>query len=597
MHARRLFRPGAIFFLGLALFGCTAAPTPGPTSPTTLTPPVDSATTTPPAAAQDATAPPVTAPSAIALATNEAVQPQGKRDKGRGEQQVLPRERAELHRKMVAPAGGTMAAMMAPVAPPPMDARPMPVYGQDRESYAPSQDNPFINVRNHALSTFSIDVDTASYSNIRRLITAGKLPPVGAVRIEEMVNYFSYDYPEPKQEPFAISTELGPCPWQPGHQLVRIGLKAKDLDKAALPPSNLVFLVDVSGSMNQPNKLPLLKKSMLMLVEQMTEQDRIGIVVYAGSDRVVLPPTPGSRRQEIAAAIDNLNPGGSTHASRGIITAYQMAEQSLMPKGNNRVILASDGDFNVGVTSRDELKRLIEDKRKSGVYLTVLGFGMGNYHDDTMEILANAGNGNYAYIDSLLEAKKVLIKERGSNLFAQANDVKVQVEFNPAQVGAFRLLGYENRMLADEDFKNDAKDAGEVGPGQRVTALYELIPAGAAAIPAVDDLKYQQVQPKNDASGEVLTVKIRYKPLGQGSSVEQRHSLPAGARELTRTSEDFRFAAAVAGFGMLLKKSEHQGQASYPLLLDLARQAKGKDEDGYRAEFIRLLETSELLAR
>ncbi|OQX20520.1 MAG: hypothetical protein BWK76_01110 [Desulfobulbaceae bacterium A2] len=587
MHARRLFRHGSVLLLGLALFGCTSTP-PHPSEPASVTtPPTDSVVK------PDIVAPPPTA----APATAEVALQQTEAAKGRREQQALPRERAEDHRKMAAPVGGAMATLMAPVAPPPMEQRPMPSYVQGNESYAPSQENPFVSVHNHALSTFSIDVDTASYSNVRRLITSGKLPPVGAVRIEEMVNYFSYDYPEPKQEPFAISTELGPCPWEGGHQLVRIGLKAKDLDKASLPPSNLIFLVDVSGSMNQANKLPLLKKSMLMLVDQMTDQDRIGIVVYAGSDRVVLPPTPGSRRQEIVAAIDSLSPGGSTHASRGIITAYQLAEQSFMPKGNNRVILASDGDFNVGVTSRDELKRLIEDKRKSGVYLTVLGFGMGNYHDDTMEILADAGNGNYAYIDSLLEAKKVLIKERGSNLFAQANDVKIQVEFNPAQVGAFRLIGYENRMLADEDFKNDAKDAGEVGPGQRVTALYELIPAGAAAVPAVDELKYQKVQPRGDAAGEVLTVKIRYKPLGQNSSVEQRHSLPAGARELARTSDDFRFAAAVAGFGMLLKQSEHKGQAGYPLLLELARQAKGKDDDGYRAEFIKLLETSELLTR
>ncbi|OQX19855.1 MAG: hypothetical protein BWK76_03365 [Desulfobulbaceae bacterium A2] len=587
MHARRLSRRGAVLLLSLALFGCTSAPAPPPETKggqpaTENMAPADSVTAPLPGAA----------PAPAEHSRREALA-----DKDLLTHQVLPATQTESHRKMAAPSGRAMATMVAPVAPPPVDYHLPPTPFQGNESYAPSQENPFINVHNHALSTFSIDVDTASYSNLRRLLTAGRLPPVGAVRIEEMINYFSYDYPEPKQEPFAISTELGPCPWQPGHQLVRIGLKAKDLDTAKLPSSNLIFLVDVSGSMNQPNKLPLLKKSMLMLVEQMTDQDRIGIVVYAGSDRVVLPPTPGSRRQEIVAAINNLSPGGSTHASRGIITAYQMAEQSFMPKGNNRVILASDGDFNVGVTSRDELKRLIEDKRKSGVYLTVLGFGMGNYHDDTMEILADAGNGNYAYIDSLLEAKKVLIKERGSNLFAQANDVKIQVEFNPAQIGAFRLLGYENRMLADEDFKNDAKDAGEVGPGQRVTALYELIPAGTATIPAVDELKYQKVQAKGDAAGEVLTVKIRYKPLGQNNSVEQRHSLPAGARELARTSDDFRFASAVAGFGMLLKNSEHKGQASYPLLLELARQAKGKDDEGYRAEFIKLLETSELLAR
>ena len=511
---------------------------------------------------------------------------------------LMPPPQAEQAsgRKAMSPAG--MAEMVVPPMPAAPDtwaAQPLPGFGQ--ESYAPSQENAFINALNDPLSTFSIDVDTASYSNIRRFITNGSLPSSGAVRIEEMINYFSYSYPEPKSDPFAITTEVGPCPWQTDHQLVRIGLKTKDLDLAQMPPSNLVFLIDVSGSMEAANKLPLLKRAMLMLVDQMGAADRIGIVVYAGTERVVLPPTPANRRQEIVAAIDGLTSGGSTQASSGIITAYQMAEQSFMPKGNNRVILASDGDFNVGLTSRDQLKELIEAKRATGVYLTVLGFGMGNYHDDSMEILADAGNGNYAYIDSLLEAKKVLIKERGSNLFALAKDVKIQVEFNPAKVGAYRLLGYENRLLADEDFQDDRKDAGEVGPGQRVTALYEIIPSGAAGIPAVDDRKYGQPPPKGEASTELMTVKIRYKPLNQSASVAQSHAVSDSRTTLAKTSDDFRFAAAVAGFAMLLKDSPNKGQAAYPMLIDLAQKSKGEDREGYRAELIRLLETAEMLAK
>lgn len=488
-----------------------------------------------------------------------------------------------------------MAIMPSPIAPEIQGGGQRPTF--DQESYAPSTENAFINAQNDPLSTFSIDVDTASYSNIRRFITSGSLPGSGAVRIEEMINYFSYDYQEPTKDPFAITTELGPCPWQSDHQLVRIGLKSKDLPPGQLPPSNLVFLIDVSGSMEAANKLPLLKRAMLMLVEQMGADDRIAIVVYAGEDRVVLPPTPASRRPEIIAAIDALSSGGATHAASGIVTAYQLAEQSFMPKGNNRVILASDGDFNVGVTSRDQLKELIETKRTSGVYLTVLGFGMGNYHDDSMEILADAGNGNYAYIDSLLEAKKVLIKERGSNLFALAKDVKIQVEFNPAKVGAYRLLGYENRLLADEDFKDDKKDAGEVGPGQRVTALYEIIPSGAAGIPPVDERKYGRPTVQGEMPAELMTIKIRYKPLNQTTSVSQSLAVPASSSDLAATSDDFRFVAAVAGFGMLLKNSTNKGKASYPMMITLAQNAKGQDRDGYRAEFIRLLELAEMLAK
>ncbi|WP_240910027.1 VWA domain-containing protein [Desulfopila sp. IMCC35008] len=466
------------------------------------------------------------------------------------------------------------------------------------ESYTPVNENRFINSRNDPLSTFSIDVDTASYANIRRFINQGNLPPVGSVRIEEMINYFQYDYPEPQKDPFSISIEPGPCPWNMAHRLVKIGVQAKKIPAQSLPPSNLVFLIDVSGSMNQENKLPLLKKSILMLVDKMRDTDRIGIVVYAGSDRVVLQSTPGSRRDEIIKAIQNLGAGGSTHASSGIHTAYKLAEQGFMPEGNNRVILASDGDFNVGVTTRGELEKLITDKRQAGVFLTVLGFGMGNYHDDTMEILADKGNGNYAYIDSLLEAKKVLIKEGAGTLFTLASDVKIQVEFNPALVGAYRLIGYENRVLADEDFRDDKKDAGEIGLGHSVTALYEIIPPNGVDIPVVDNLKYgRQAATVSEHMGELLHVKLRYKPTASSSSLLMVANGMNNEVTLAQTSDDFRFSAAVAGFGLLLKDSEFRGNLTYPALIDMARDSRGNDRQGYRAEFIRILETAELLSQ
>ena len=348
--------------------------------------------------------------------------------------------------------------------------------------------------------------------------------------------------------------------------------------------------------MQDANKLPLLKQALPLLVRQLGARDRVALVVYAGGDSVVLAPTPGNRQQEILAAIDRLRAGGSTHASGGIRTAYQLARQGFLAKGNNRVILASDGDFNVGVTSRDELQRLIEEERKSGVYLTVLGFGMGNYHDDTMEILADKGNGNYACIDSLLQAEKVMVKELSGTLFALAGDVKIQVEFNPARVGAYRLLGYENRALADEDFRDDTKDAGEIGVGHRVTALYELIPAGHESIPQLDPLKYQAAQPSSTSgSGELLTVKLRYKPLGEQTS--RLMSLPVREASARQTTADFRFAAAVAGYGMLLTRSGHLGGFTWEQCLDMARSGRGFDAEGYRAEFYRLVEASQLLAR
>ena len=467
----------------------------------------------------------------------------------------------------------------------------------NRESYDALEENRFINSLNDPLSTFSIDVDTASYANVRRFINAGSLPPRGAVRTEEMVNYFSYSMTEPeKNQPLSLQVETGPSPFHEGYKLVKIGLKAKDLAHDKLPPSNLVFLIDVSGSMNQPNKLPLLKQSLKLLTDQLSAQDRVAIVVYAGSDRIVLQPTRGSENETIKAAIDTLQSGGSTHASSGIVTAYELAMRSYMPSGNNRVILVSDGDFNVGITSRSELQALIEEKRQSGIYLTVLGFGNTNYHDDTMEILADKGNGNYAYIDSLLEAKKVLIKERSGTLFALANDVKIQVEFNPALVGAYRLLGYENRALEDEDFRDDSKDAGEIGLGHRVTALYEIIPAGSADIPEVDKLKYgQPAIEKGDGSDELLTVKLRYKPSGSTTSTQIETAVTDNRKELAQTSNDFRFAASVAGFALLLKESDYLGDFGWEECLILARQARGSDEQGYRAEFARLVEMAQLL--
>ncbi|WP_240744206.1 VWA domain-containing protein [Desulfopila sp. IMCC35006] len=485
----------------------------------------------------------------------------------------------------------------------------MPVYGNtivaesiaphalqfQRESYNAVTENSFIATANDPLSTFSIDVDTASYANIRRWLTGGALPPVGAVRIEEMINYFSYAYPQPETGPIGITTELGPCPWQPANKLVRIGIKAKDLDPGNIPASNLVFLIDVSGSMNQANKLPLLQQSMLLLTGELTGQDRVSIVVYAGTDRVILPPTAGDQKETIRKAITSLSSGGSTHASSGIQTAYRLARQCFIKNGNNRIILASDGDFNVGVTSRDELERIVSKERQAGVFLTVLGFGMGNYHDDTMEILADRGNGNYSYIDSLLEAKKVLIKERTGTLFTLARDVKLQIEFNPARVAGYRLIGYENRALADEDFNNDNKDAGEIGAGHTVTALYELLPIGSPGVPDVDPLKYQQLSRPVDNSNEILTVKVRYKPAHSDKSLLLATAVSDNDTAFGATSADFRFAATVAGFGMLLRHSDQISGLNYPKLLTMAQNSRGTDEQGYRAEFIHLLEMSELL--
>ncbi len=474
------------------------------------------------------------------------------------------------------------------------NARHLPMPTLNTESYIYNADSGFIATANDPLSTFSADVDTASYANIRRFINGGQMPPVGAVRIEEMINYFSYDYPQPQQQPIAMHTALGDCPWEPGHKLVQIGIQAATIDKADLHPANLVFLIDVSGSMASANKLGLLKKSMKMLVAELGERDRLAIVVYAGTERVVLESTSCKNKQTIYTAIDNLRSGGSTNGAGGIQAAYKLAEQGFMPKGNNRIILASDGDFNVGTTSHGELEKLIVEKRETGVFLTVLGFGMGNYHDSSMEVLADKGNGNYAYIDSLLEAKKVLVKEMGGTMYTIAKDVKLQVEFNPSLVAGYRLVGYKNRRLGDEDFNNDVKDAGEMGAGHSVTALYEIIPTGAEKAPAVDPLKYQKTTSTDSHSTELLTVKVRYKEVTGKTSKLLSHVLYN--RDDYGTNHDFVFASAVAAFGLKLSESKYAGSISYQEIIDLARRGREVDDNGYRAEFIHLVEKAELMA-
>jgi Ca-activated chloride channel homolog len=472
----------------------------------------------------------------------------------------------------------------------------------NREGYSPIDENPFLRTTNNPLSTFAIDVDSASYSNVRRFLSNGQLPPKDAVRIEELINYFTYDYPEPEGDrPFSISTEMAIAPWNPNHKLVRVGLKGKSIPTANLPPSNLVFLLDVSGSMGEPNKLPLLKSAFRLLVNELKPTDRVSIVVYAGAAGVVLPPTPGSQKETILAAIDNLEAGGSTAGGEGIQLAYQLAQENFMSEGNNRVILATDGDFNVGISSDAELVRLIEDKREHDVFLTVLGFGTGNVQDAKMEQLANKGNGNYAYIDTILEAKKVLVSELGATLLTLAKDVKIQVEFNPDKVQAYRLIGYENRLLRSEDFNDDTKDAGELGAGHSVTALYEILPMGVTPdveLPDVDELRYQQnsSEPRMNNSDELMTVKLRYKPPTGDVSQLIEQSLLDRPLSLDSTSENFRFAASVAAFGMLLRDSPYKGTANSQFVLQLAQGAQGEDREGYRADFIRLVQSYQLLA-
>ena len=469
------------------------------------------------------------------------------------------------------------------------------------EEYDAIAENRFLSAVDYPLSTFSIDVDTASYSNVRRFINSGQLPPKDAVRIEELINYFTYDYPQPAEgRPFSIAAEVGTCPWKPANRLVHIGLQGRKVSTEKLPPMNIVFLIDVSGSMSDSNKLPLLKSAFRFLIDKLRPEDRVSIVTYAGRAGVALRPTSGDKKSTILAAVDGLRAGGSTAGGEGINLAYQIAKQNYMELANNRVILATDGDFNVGVSSDAALVELIEQKREEGVFLTVLGFGQGNYKDAKMEKLADKGNGNYAYIDNLAEGKKVLANEFGATLFTIAKDVKIQVEFNPAKVESYRLIGYENRMLEKEDFEDDTKDAGDLGSGHTVTALYEIVPAGPDDDrAAIDESVYEAsgFSPSVFEGDQMMLVKLRYKPpLGSTSTLIEQPVVDANTG-LQATSDNFRFSAAVAEFGMLLRDSSFKGGATYEQATDLATNAKGADLDGYRKEFIRLVRSCTSLRR
>jgi Ca-activated chloride channel family protein len=485
-------------------------------------------------------------------------------------------------------------------------------YGSIREptgrfntaAYDRIEENPFLEAAANPLSTFSIDVDTASYSNVRRFINEGSLPPKDAVRVEEMLNYFSYDYAQPTDDrPFAVHVDLASCPWEASHRLVRIGLKGKEIALDKRGPSNLVFLLDVSGSMTPPERLPLVKQAMRLLVEKLTENDRVAIVIYASSSGLVLPSTSGDHKEQILQAIEDLQPGGSTNGAAGIQLAYQIAQRNFIKGGINRVILATDGDFNVGVTNQGDLVRLIEEKAKSGLFLSVLGVGNDNLRDSTMVKLADKGNGNYAYLDSVEEARKVLVQQMNGTLVTIAKDVKIQVEFNPARVSSYRLIGYEKRMLRKEDFNNDKVDAGEIGAGHTVTALYEVVPVGAApnpaaSVPPVEPLKYSNpTTTSTSSSPEMLTVKLRYKkPDGDKSELIERPMIDAN-NAFASASPDFKFAAAVAEFGMILRDSEYKGNGTLGAVVEWAQESKGSDPNGYRAGFIELVRKTQALKK
>jgi Ca-activated chloride channel family protein len=473
------------------------------------------------------------------------------------------------------------------------------IVSPNTESYSQIVENAFKRVPGNELSTFSIDVDTASYANMRRFLNQGQLPPADSVRIEEFINYFSYEYPQPAEgKPFGVNFEMASCPWAPKHKLVKIGLKGRDIAEDKRPAGNLVFLLDVSGSMSDDNKLPLLKKSMKLMVENLNGNDRVAIVVYAGASGVVLNSTSADKKDTILSALERLNSGGSTNGGAGIELAYKIASENFIKGGINRVILATDGDFNVGTVDEESLEKLIEKKAKSGVFLTVLGFGMGNYKDSTLEKLSGKGNGNYAYIDTLNEAKKVLVKEMGATLVTIAKDVKIQVEFNPGVVEGYRLIGYENRMLKKEDFNDDKKDAGEIGAGHTVTAFYEIIPKGVAMPnPTVDPLKYKRVKKvakvaekiNPEFKNELMTVKLRYKDPAGSKSRLLTFPLKNSTREYRSASDDFKFAASVAAFGMILRNSQYKGSANYKNILDLAENGLRNDKYGYRKQFLELI--------
>ncbi len=549
-----------------------------------------------------------------AAAANAQVEHVTEESKRQSEPPVLAKEMVAHERAVMDAAAPTPRAKMAvnaaqfsvghaaiqPPMPSPHPVLPPNGEPENNEVYDRIEENGFKTVLTDPLSTFSIDVDTASYTNVRRMLNDGQLPPADAVRIEEMINYFVYNYPAPSEEhPFAVYSEIAPAPWNTDHQLVHIGLSGKAIPTEDLPSSNLVFLLDVSGSMNNGNKLPLLKRAFRLLVEQLDEKDRVSIVVYAGAAGVVLEPTPGNENTSIIRALDKLNAGGSTAGGQGIELAYHMAEKHFIKGGNNRVILATDGDFNVGPSSDTELTRIIEQKREKGVFLTVLGFGSGNYRDNKMEKLANQGNGNFAYIDNIREARKVLVEEMAGTLLTIAKDVKLQLEFNPAKVKSYRLIGYENRMLANEDFTDDQKDAGELGAGLRVTALYEIVPAdgqSAQGNTSEQPLKYQTSELSEQAnSNDTLTVTLRYKQPDSDTSQPLQHVVDQPWKTLDASSSDFRFAASVAEFGLLLRDSQYKGSASFDQVLTRGKQAKGKDDEGYRAEFLHLVESAQLI--
>ena len=503
-----------------------------------------------------------------------------------------------------AAAAAPLSSQPAASAPPPSRGRAFaerldtPPSAFDTEEYGVIDEAGFVGVGSAPLSTFSIDVDTAAYSNVRRFLNDGVLPPSDAVRIEELINYFDYDYPPPDVgAPFGIVTELAAAPWAPARQVAHVGLRSTPVATADLPPNNLVFLLDVSGSMSDADKLPLLKDALALLVEQLRSRDQVAIVVYAGAAGMVLPPTSGADKATILDTLSRLEAGGSTAGGAGIRLAYRLAREHFIEAGNNRVVLATDGDFNVGVTSHGELVGLIERERESGVYLTVLGFGTGNLQDATMERLADHGNGNYAYVDSLREARRVLVAQMGATLLTVANDVKLQVEFNPAHVKGYRLIGYENRRLRDEEFNDDTRDAGDLGAGHSVTALYEIIPAGSdEPVPGVDPLRYQELAPRPGVGAdEVLTVKVRYKRPGESESRLLARTLGKPAPGGDGPSEAFRFASAVAEFGLVLRDSPHKSDASYDRAYDRAREALGDDEDGRRSELLSLIRTADEL--
>jgi len=475
-----------------------------------------------------------------------------------------------------------------------------PPQQRNAETYKEIKENSFVAVAQQPVTTFSADVDRAAYANVRRIIGYGQIPPKDAVRIEEMVNYFDYDYPAPEEgsaSPLRISPELAPAPWNPKHLLLRIGLQAKKIDLAKAPPSNIVFLIDVSGSMDEENKLPLLKSSFKMLLGQLRPDDKIAIVTYANGTKVALPSTSVKDKEKIIKVLDNLYASGGTSGGKGIQLAYEQAQKSFIKNGNNRIILATDGDFNIGINNTTDLEKFIEKQRESGIYMSVLGFGIGNYRDDMAETIADKGNGNYAYIDNITEAKKVLVNELSGTLFAVAKDVKLQLEFNPKYVKEYKLIGYENRMLANEDFTNDKKDAGEIGAGHTVTALYELVPSDGKV---AQSLRYQSQELNEKGKGNELGfLKIRYKDpkVKDAKSVEITEPLVFNKKALKETSTDYRFAASVAEFGILLRDNSNKANATYDQVIELAEGAIGKDPEGYRKEFVRLVKSVKMLPK